>query len=107
MYRLHTSLQQAHIFLMRGSEGMVRGHPGLLPFVPLEHGEIRNPQKPVIDSRIASFLENSVLVGILLRQRQSQQSRGRVNREFRRSYFAVGGHRGLRPSLRRSSDKYE
>src|SRR6202034_2900434 len=39
------AFELGHVFFVRRSEGMVRGVPGLLTFVPFEHGEICDPEK--------------------------------------------------------------
>src|SRR5215831_20662025 len=105
IHRIHALLEQAHVLFVRRRERMVRRHPLLLALVPLEHGKVRDPEEAVVLRRIARLLEDSVPVGILLRQRQPQQSRRCIDRQLRWCNFAVRRQRGLRPSLRRASDQ--
>ena len=42
-HRAGIALELVHVFVVRRGEGMVRGVPGLLGLVPLEHGEVGDP----------------------------------------------------------------
>src|ERR1700720_4265725 len=58
---------------------MVSGGPAFAVLVPFEHGEIGDPEEPEILVGIAALLEGTVPVGILLCQRDPEQSCGGIN----------------------------
>src|SRR5277367_4119668 len=66
--------------LVRRSERMMSCGPSLALFVPLEHGEIGDPEETKILRGIAALLKCPMPLGILLSQRQAQQTRSSVNR---------------------------
>src|ERR1700723_531633 len=102
--RLHAGLQLGHVFFVRRRKRMMRGHPTLLAFVPLEHRKIRDPQESKVLRRIAGLFENAVTLGVLLRQCQAQQASRSINRQFLRCDFTMRRKRRLFAGLRRSSE---
>src|SRR5439155_11370059 len=74
VHRIDVRFELGHVFLMQRSEWMMRRLPALLSFVPLEHGEIRNPEKTKIFFGVAGLLEALMLGRILLSQIQPQKS---------------------------------
>ncbi len=47
---------------------MMGSHPAPFAFVPLEHGEVGDPDETKIFLWVAGFLEQAMFVGIFLRQ---------------------------------------
>src|SRR5271154_5989080 len=65
--------------LVRRSKRMMSGGPALALLIPLEHGEIGDPEEAEVLARIAALLESTMSLSIFLSQRQTQQARGRIN----------------------------
>ena len=68
---------------------MVRRVPALLRLVPLEHGEVGDPQQAEV-----AMLERAVTLGVLLSQREPQLSRSGIN--CIRLLASLHGIRGFR-----------
>src|SRR5205807_475648 len=68
-------LEFVHVPLMGRREGVVGGGPALPLLVPLEHGKIGHPQEAKVSAD-----ERSMLRGIPLRQRHTQQAGSRIDR---------------------------
>src|SRR5258708_25931779 len=92
---------------MRRGERMVRRIPALAALIPLEHGKIRDPQETKILLRVAGLLEDAVPLSVFLSQRQSQQSRRRINRQLLRRNLAIAWKRCLLATLRRPRDDHD
>src|ERR1700722_10776044 len=65
---------------MRGRKRMMCRRPALSLFIPLEHRKISDPQEAKVLGCVTRFLESSMPLGVFRRQRQTQQSRSRMNR---------------------------
>src|SRR5437016_11299869 len=86
---------------------MVGGVPLFLAFVPLKHGKVRDPQESEVFRCIATLLEKTVALGILLGERNAQQAGRRIDRELAGRHLAVGRKRSLLAGLRRPGNDDE